>query len=110
MEPPPEPSPLNTNPKEIIVSALDISTLHTPTDKTPAPSMSMLFPENTPYRVQDNPFRGPALTVRKKEHKEALQDALTGIRAPFLFSIEEPIEFNGDCVGVDMSTEVLTLQ
>ncbi|KAF8483267.1 hypothetical protein F5888DRAFT_1775370 [Russula emetica] len=65
----------------------------------------MLFPETTPYRVPNNPFRGPVPKVKKREEKEALQEALRGVRAPFLFNVEEPIAFNGACVGVDMSTE-----
>jgi len=43
--------------------------------------------------------------MRNKDHKEGLQEALMGIRAPFLFSAEKPLEFNGACVGIDMSTE-----
>jgi len=65
----------------------------------------MLFLENTPYQVPDNPFRGPLPKMRNKDHKEGLQEALMGIRAPFLFSAEKPLEFNGACVGIDMSTE-----
>jgi len=79
--------------------------LKTPPEKPPDPSISMLFPENTQYRVPDNPFRGELPKMRNREHKEALEDALVGIRAPFLFSTESPIEFNGANVGIDMSTE-----
>ncbi|KAH9959392.1 hypothetical protein BGW80DRAFT_1449125 [Lactifluus volemus] len=43
--------------------------------------------------------------MRNKEHREALKSALEGIRAPFLFDTEEPLVFNGACVGIDMSTE-----
>jgi hypothetical protein len=74
-------------------------------EKLPDPSISMLFPEITPYRAPDNPFRGSLLKMRNKEHKEALQEALTGVRAPFLFSTEEALEFNGACVGIDTSAE-----
>ena len=65
----------------------------------------MLFPENTPYRVPNNPFRGTLPKTRKKEHREALNDALMDMRATFLYSTEGPIEFDGASVGIDMSTE-----
>jgi hypothetical protein len=84
---------------------LSSTQLNDPPDRTPDPSISMLFPENTHYRVPDNPFRGPQLKKRNKEHKEALQEALSGIRAPFIFSAEKPLDFNGVSVGIDMSAE-----
>ena len=79
--------------------------LNIPPDKPPDPSISLLFPENTQYRVPENPFRGQLPRIKNKEHKEMLKKALDGIRAPFLFNPDEPLEFNGACVGVDMSTE-----
>jgi hypothetical protein len=80
--------------------------LNIPPDKPPDPSISVLFPENTLYRVPENPFRGPLPKVRNKDHREMLKKALEGIRAPFIFNDEEPIKFEGACVGVDMSSEV----
>jgi hypothetical protein len=86
---------------------LSSTLLNTPPEKPPDPSLSVLFPENTKYRIPENPFRGALPKVRNREHKEALQDALKDIRAPFLSSAEEPIEFNfnGASVDIDMSAE-----
>ncbi|KAH9960221.1 hypothetical protein BGW80DRAFT_1256282 [Lactifluus volemus] len=76
-----------------------------PPDKPPDPSISLLFPENTQYRVPENPFKGSLPKMRNKEYKDTLKKALDDIRAPFLFNTDEPIEFDGACVDVDMSTE-----
>ena len=84
---------------------LSSTLLSIPPEKPPDPSISMLFPENTPYRVPNNPFRGTLPKTRKKEHREALNDALMDMRATFLYSTEGPIEFDGASVGIDMSTE-----
>ncbi len=84
---------------------LSSNQLNAPPEKPPDPSISMLFPEKTQYHVPDNPFRGSLPKMRNKEHKEALQDALSSIRAPFLFNIKEPLQFNGECVGTDASTD-----
>jgi hypothetical protein len=70
-----------------------------PSDIPPDPSISMLFPENTPYRVLDNPFRGPISSELSATHKKALQDALGSVRSPFLFNPVNPYAFNGTCVG-----------
>ncbi len=43
--------------------------------------------------------------MQNREYKEALQDALGIVRAPFLFSTEEPIQFNGACIGAEVPTE-----
>ena len=65
----------------------------------------MLFPENTPYRVPENPFWRPQLKALEKDHKKALQEALGGIRAPFLFSPRDPINFDRECLGIDTSVD-----
>ena len=65
----------------------------------------MPFPEATKYRVPGNPFRGPLSQKLKSDHRESLQDALSGIRAPFFFDLQKPITFNGKAVGVETSTE-----
>jgi hypothetical protein len=83
-----------------------LSTQLNPPEKPPDPSISLLFPENTQYRLPDNPFRGSLSKVRNREYKDMLQSTLEDIRAPFLFNPEEKINFNGVCIGVDMSTEV----
>jgi hypothetical protein len=84
---------------------LSSTLLNDPPDKPPDPSISVLFPENTRYRVPDNPFRGPLSQKLKKEHRQALQEALGCIKEPFFFELEEPIRFEGANVGVDTSTE-----
>ncbi|KAH9973463.1 hypothetical protein BGW80DRAFT_1252048 [Lactifluus volemus] len=82
-----------------------LSTQLNPPEKPPDPSISLLFPESTQYRVPVNPFKGALPKMRNKEHREALKIALESIRAPFLFDTEKPLTFNGDCVDVDMTTE-----
>jgi hypothetical protein len=76
-----------------------------PPDIPPDPSISMLFPENTPYRVTNNPFRGPTSKGLSETHKIALQDALESVRGPFLFNPVEPYTFNGMCVDVEDSSD-----
>jgi hypothetical protein len=76
-----------------------------PPDIPPDPSISMLFPENTPYRLPNNPFRGQISKGLKEAHKMALQDALDSVRGPFLFNPVEPYTFNGTCVDVDTPSE-----
>lgn len=76
-----------------------------PPDILPEPSLSILFPENTPYRAPNNPFRGSISQRLSKIHKTALQDALKSVRGPFHFNSKEPYAFNGACVGVDISAE-----
>ena len=80
-------------------------TKNVPPDKPPEPSISMLFPENTPYRAPANPFRGPLSKALDKEHKQALREALGAIREPFLFAPEEPIVFNGEGLDTNISSE-----
>jgi len=65
----------------------------------------MLFPEKPPYRVPNNPFRGPISEGLSKMHKKALQDALRSVRGPFLFDSVEPYKFDGTCVGADTPSE-----
>ena len=65
----------------------------------------MLFPENTHYRVPNNPFRVPLPKKLKEDHKKSLQEAVTSLRAPFLFDIKEPIKFDGSNVGAQTSME-----
>ena len=72
-----------------------------PSDLPPEPSLSMLFPENMPYRLPDNPFRGSISEGLSETHKIALQDALASVRDPLLFNPVNPYAFNGVCVGVD---------
>jgi hypothetical protein len=98
---------MDLNPQLPPLSTLTLNStlLNGPLNKPPDPSISVLFPENTRYRVPDNPFRGPLSQKLKKEHKQALQEALNSIKAPFLFGLEEPIQFEGAEVGVDTSTE-----
>jgi hypothetical protein len=79
------------------------TSLNVPPDKPPDPSISMLFPENPPYRIPENPFRGTAPKAFQEEHKKKLQDALRSVREPFLFRAEEPFIFNGTRVGDDTS-------
>jgi hypothetical protein len=76
-----------------------------PPDIPPDPSISILFPENTPYRVPDNPFRGHGTKELREKHKTALQDALGCVRAPFLFNPVEPYTFDGTVVGVDTPSD-----
>src|SRR5258708_6913049 len=84
---------------------LSSNQLNPPHKKPPDPSISMLFPEKTQYQLPENPFRGALPKMQNREYKEALQDALGIVRAPFLFSTEEPIQFNGACVGAEVPTE-----
>ena len=84
---------------------LSTTLLYDPPDKPPDPAISVLFPENTRYRVPNNPFRGPLTQKLKKEHNRALQEALCSIKAPFFFELEKQIEFEGANVGADTSTE-----
>ena len=76
-----------------------------PPDIPPDPSLSILFPENTPYRVTDNPFQDSISKRLSEKHKNALQDALGSVRGPFLYNLVEPYTFNGMCVGVDTPSE-----
>jgi hypothetical protein len=76
-----------------------------PLDIPPDPSLSMLFPENTPYRVLNNLFRDPTSKGLSEKHKMALQDTLGSIRSPFLFHPVEPYNFNGMSVGVDTTSD-----
>ena len=87
---------------------LNSTQLNAPPEEPPDPLISMLFLENTEYRAPNNPFRGSLLKVRNREHKEALQEALKGIRASFLFSTERVLEFDGACVGVSASADDFT--
>jgi hypothetical protein len=98
MELTPQLSPLQT-------LTLSSTILNGPPDEPPDPSISVLFPENTQYRIPDNPFRGLLSQKLKKEHKQALQKALCLIKAPFFFDLEKPVKFEGAQVGIDMSTE-----
>ena len=77
-----------------------------PPNITPNPSISMLFPEKTPYRAPENPFRGPDHSKNLSEaHKMALQTALDSVRSPFLFDPGEPFQFNGACVEDETPSE-----
>jgi hypothetical protein len=76
-----------------------------PPDIPPDPSLSMLFPENTPYRIPNNPFRGPTSKGLREIHKKALQDALGSVRGPFIFNPVEPYNFNGTYVDIDSSSD-----
>src|SRR5712672_2222636 len=60
-----------------------------PPDLPPDPSISMLFPENTYYRIPNNPFRGPTSSELRETCKNALHDALKSVRGPFIFN---PVE------------------
>jgi hypothetical protein len=50
-----------------------------PPEKPPDPSISLLFPETTLYRVPVNLFKGSLPKMRNKEHREALSIALGSI-------------------------------
>jgi hypothetical protein len=76
-----------------------------PPDIPPDPSLSILFPENTPYRAPNNPFRGPTSKELREKHKTALQDALGSIRGPFLFDPIEPYAYNSASIGLDISSD-----
>jgi len=65
----------------------------------------MLFPENPPYRVPDNPFRDSSSKGLREQHKNALQDALNSIRGPLLFNPVEPYTFEGTCIGDDTPSD-----
>ena len=80
-------------------------TKNVPLDKPPEPSIFLLFPENTPYHVLENPFSGPLSKALGKEYKEVLWEALGAIREPFLFTPEEPINFDGKGLNTDISLE-----
>jgi hypothetical protein len=80
-------------------------TKNVPPDIPPDPSISVLFPEKTLYRISDNPFRPPIRQESNKEYVRALQEALNGIKVPFLFELKEEISFNGACIGVNMTAE-----
>ena len=83
-----------------------ISTLpNVPPDRPPDPTISVLFPETTPYRVPNNPFRGPPTSALKEAHKQSINEALSDIRRSFLYTLDELLEFDGKSVGVDFSTE-----
>jgi hypothetical protein len=72
-----------------------------PPDIPPDPSISMLFPKNTPYCAPNNLLRGLSSEGLSAKHKMALQGALKSVRGPFLFNLVEAYTFNGKCVGVD---------
>src|ERR1700679_1487500 len=57
-----------------------------PPDRPPDPSISVLFPEATPFCVPGNPFRGPLSKVLEKTHRRSLSEALNGIRGSLLFT------------------------
>jgi hypothetical protein len=83
---------------------LTLSFTHPP-DNPPEPSIAMPFPDTTAYRALSNPFRVPLSQKQKLEHKMSLQDALSSVRAPFFFDLEGPINFVGEAVGMETSTE-----
>src|SRR6202789_4503900 len=76
-----------------------------PPDIPPDPSISTLFPENTPYRVPDNPFRGPTAKRLRVTHKIAFQDAIASVREPLLFNPVKPYTFDSECVGGDTPSD-----
>jgi hypothetical protein len=76
-----------------------------PPNIPPIPSITMPFPENTPYRAVNNPFCGPMSKGLSEMHKKALQDALSSVRGPFLFNSAESYNFDGACVGVDAPSD-----
>src|SRR5712671_4281536 len=76
-----------------------------PPDLPPDPSISMLFPENTYYRIPNNPFRGPTSSELRETCKNALHDALKSVRGPFIFNPVESYTFNGAVVGVDTPSD-----
>src|SRR5580698_5165540 len=110
MDPPPEPPPLTGfDQLPPLDSTLTIvSNPSAPLDTiptTPTPSISILFPEITPYRIPDNPFRDSNPKRISEIHKKSLQDALGSIRGPYLFNLEESYDFNGANVGTDTTAE-----
>src|SRR6266849_8082719 len=82
-----------------------ISTLQNIPDIPSEPSISVLFPEITPYRVLNNPFRGPFAGALNETHKSSLSEALSDIRSPFLFTLNGPLTFDGKPVGDDTTTD-----
>ena len=98
---------MDVNPLPPLLQTLTpITTLqNVPPDRPPDPSISILFPENTRYRVLNNPFRGPLSKGLKKAHKVSLSEALSSIRGPSLFAPDAPFNFDGESVGADTSTE-----
>ncbi|KAI0285881.1 hypothetical protein BGY98DRAFT_1092709 [Russula aff. rugulosa BPL654] len=76
-----------------------------PPKKPPDPSITVPFPERTPYRAPENPFRGPITKETEEEYKRILQEVTEDIRAPFSYDNEGPLLFDGESVGVDLSSE-----
>jgi hypothetical protein len=110
MDPPPEPPPLTGfDQLPPLDSTLTIvsnpSALLDTIPTTPTPSISILFPEITPYRILDNPFQDSNPKRLSKIHKKSLQDALGSIRGPYLFNLEESYDFNGANMGTDTTAE-----
>ena len=94
--------PIDLNPLPPLTPTLTlIAKNKVPPDIPPDPSLSILFPENTPYHVPNNLFRGLLSKELSKTHKKALQHALESVRGLFIFNLSEPYSFNGTCMGVD---------
>ena len=110
MDPPLEPPPLTGfDQLPLLDSTLTIvSNPSAPLDTTPTtptPSISILFPEITPYQILDNPFQDLNPKRLSEIHKKSLQDALGSIRGPYLFNSEESYDFNGANMGTDTTAE-----
>jgi hypothetical protein len=73
--------------------------------KPPDPSIAVIFPERTPYRATENPFRETIPKETEEEYKRLLSSVTEGIRAPFSYDNEGAVSFDGESVGVNLSSE-----
>jgi hypothetical protein len=83
-----------------------------PPDKPPDPPIAtpdhffeVLYPENPPPNAPSNPYRGPVPAGVRAEHQKAIEEARDAIRAPFTYPLQNPLEFKGQELGIDISSE-----
>jgi hypothetical protein len=79
--------------------------LNTPPDRPPDPGISILFPEITPYRAPDNPFRHSLTETLKKAHRTVLKEAMNKVRKPFQYFTDTILDFDGSVVGAKTTSE-----
>ena len=64
-----------------------------------------MFLEKTPYQAPDNPFRETLTKETEDEYKRILHEVTESLRAPFNHDNEGPVMFDGESIGVDLSSE-----
>lgn len=95
----PNPNPISNPPKS-------------PPDKPPDPPIAtpdhffeVLHPENPAPNAPSNPYRGPVPAEVRAEHQKAIEEARDVIKAPFIFPLQNPLEFKGQEQGIDISSD-----